>query len=226
MLGAYLGAEMNNFGCPWGGTAQRRRSSRPTACENQAEVGRLVELARRTRTSCSRWRWATRPRSTGPTTWCRCARWSSYVRGSRRRAAAGHLLRELRALAGQAARAGRTSSTSSRCTPTRCGSTSTSTRRWTTPRPTSPAWHAVPGQAHRHHRGRLVHQQQRPRHARRACGAGTAGHLLPGPDGLDAAGLLCFVFEAFDEPWKGSDPTRWSPRSTGACSPSTAGPSS
>ena len=36
--------------------------------------------------------------------------------------------------------------------------------------------------------------------------AGTAGHLLPRPDGLDAreAGILSFVFEAFDEPWKGS----------------------
>jgi exo-beta-1,3-glucanase (GH17 family) len=45
MLGAYLGAELNNPGCPWGGTytedqfeANRR--------ENAAEVGRLIALAR------------------------------------------------------------------------------------------------------------------------------------------------------------------------------------
>jgi exo-beta-1,3-glucanase (GH17 family) len=45
MLGAYLGAEMNNFGCPWGGSyaepqleANRR--------ENRAELERLVRLAR------------------------------------------------------------------------------------------------------------------------------------------------------------------------------------
>jgi exo-beta-1,3-glucanase (GH17 family) len=46
MLGAYLGAEMNNFGCPWGATyaedvleANRR--------ENDAEVERLIALAQR-----------------------------------------------------------------------------------------------------------------------------------------------------------------------------------
>jgi exo-beta-1,3-glucanase (GH17 family) len=45
MLGAYLGAEMNNFGCPWGGTydeAQLDANRR----ENDAEVGRLITLAR------------------------------------------------------------------------------------------------------------------------------------------------------------------------------------
>ena len=45
MLGAYLGAEMNNFGCPWGGTyeeAQLEHNRR----ENRAELERLVHLAR------------------------------------------------------------------------------------------------------------------------------------------------------------------------------------
>jgi exo-beta-1,3-glucanase (GH17 family) len=45
MLGAYLGAEMNNFGCPWGATyteEQLEASQR----ENEAELGRLVALAR------------------------------------------------------------------------------------------------------------------------------------------------------------------------------------
>lgn len=46
MLGAYLGAEVSNAGCPWGGTyddavlAANRR-------ENDAEVGRLIALANR-----------------------------------------------------------------------------------------------------------------------------------------------------------------------------------
>ena len=46
MLGAYLGAEMNNFGCPWGVTyteEQLEASQR----ENAAEIERLVALARR-----------------------------------------------------------------------------------------------------------------------------------------------------------------------------------
>ncbi len=46
LLGAYIGAEMNNFGCPWGATyseEQLRASTR----ENDAEVGRLIDLARR-----------------------------------------------------------------------------------------------------------------------------------------------------------------------------------
>jgi len=46
MLGAYLGAEMNNVGCPWGGIyteAQLQASQR----ENEAELQRLVALAKR-----------------------------------------------------------------------------------------------------------------------------------------------------------------------------------
>lgn len=46
MLGAYLGAEMNNFGCPWGVTyteAQLEASQR----ENDAEIERLIALAGR-----------------------------------------------------------------------------------------------------------------------------------------------------------------------------------
>jgi exo-beta-1,3-glucanase (GH17 family) len=45
MLGAYLGAEMNNFGCPWGVTyteEQLETSQR----ENAAELERLIALAR------------------------------------------------------------------------------------------------------------------------------------------------------------------------------------
>ncbi|MBP6765564.1 MAG: glycosyl hydrolase [Rubrivivax sp.] len=46
MLGAYLGAEMNNFGCPWGGTysEEQLQASRQ---ENVAELGRLIKLAGR-----------------------------------------------------------------------------------------------------------------------------------------------------------------------------------
>lgn len=45
MLGAYLGAEIDNPGCPWGGTydAETLEVNRR---ENDAEVGRLIDLAR------------------------------------------------------------------------------------------------------------------------------------------------------------------------------------
>jgi exo-beta-1,3-glucanase (GH17 family) len=46
MLGAYLGAEMNNFGCPWGATYSEEQLEANLA-ENDAEVGRLMALARR-----------------------------------------------------------------------------------------------------------------------------------------------------------------------------------
>ena len=46
MLGAYLGAEMNNFGCPWGGTFSEEELE-ANQRENEAEVGRLIALARR-----------------------------------------------------------------------------------------------------------------------------------------------------------------------------------
>lgn len=46
MLGAYIGAEMNNFGCPWGATYSEEQLEASIA-ENDAEVGRLIELARR-----------------------------------------------------------------------------------------------------------------------------------------------------------------------------------
>jgi exo-beta-1,3-glucanase (GH17 family) len=46
MLGAYLGAEMNNYGCPWGGTYSEDELEASIA-ENDAEVGRLIALAQR-----------------------------------------------------------------------------------------------------------------------------------------------------------------------------------
>lgn len=46
MLGAYLGAEMNNFGCPWGGTYSEGQLA-ANRRENEAELQRLVTLARR-----------------------------------------------------------------------------------------------------------------------------------------------------------------------------------
>ena len=44
MLGAYLGAEMNNFGCPWGGTFSEAELEASTKA-NAAELERLVVLA-------------------------------------------------------------------------------------------------------------------------------------------------------------------------------------
>jgi len=46
MLGAYLGAEVNNFGCPWGGSFSEEQLEASTR-ENDAEVGRLIALAQR-----------------------------------------------------------------------------------------------------------------------------------------------------------------------------------
>ncbi len=46
MLGAYLGAEMNNFGCPWGATFTEEQLEANQA-ENDAEIARLVALANR-----------------------------------------------------------------------------------------------------------------------------------------------------------------------------------
>jgi exo-beta-1,3-glucanase (GH17 family) len=45
MLGSHLGAEMNNFGCPWGGTYTEEQLENSIS-ENDAEIGRLIVLAR------------------------------------------------------------------------------------------------------------------------------------------------------------------------------------
>ncbi len=45
MLGAYLGAEMNNFGCPWGATFSEEQLE-ASRRENAAELERLIALAR------------------------------------------------------------------------------------------------------------------------------------------------------------------------------------
>jgi exo-beta-1,3-glucanase (GH17 family) len=44
MLGAYLGPEMNNMGCPWGGTYSEE-ALQASVAENEAEIGRLIALA-------------------------------------------------------------------------------------------------------------------------------------------------------------------------------------
>lgn len=46
MLGAYVGAEMNNFGCPWG-TTYTAAELEASQAENDAEIERLVALAGR-----------------------------------------------------------------------------------------------------------------------------------------------------------------------------------
>jgi exo-beta-1,3-glucanase (GH17 family) len=45
MLGAYLGPEMNNFGCPWGGVYEEDELEASIAA-NEAEIDRLISLAR------------------------------------------------------------------------------------------------------------------------------------------------------------------------------------
>ena len=46
MLGAHLDAEMNNFGCPWGATYSEQQLD-TNIDRNDAEVGRLIALAKR-----------------------------------------------------------------------------------------------------------------------------------------------------------------------------------
>jgi exo-beta-1,3-glucanase (GH17 family) len=46
MLGAYLGAEMNNFGCPWGATFSEEQLE-ANRLENEAELARLIDMAGR-----------------------------------------------------------------------------------------------------------------------------------------------------------------------------------
>ena len=46
MLGAHVGAELNNIGCPWGTTSTEAELEASQA-ENDAEIERLVSLARR-----------------------------------------------------------------------------------------------------------------------------------------------------------------------------------
>jgi len=46
MLGAYLGPEMNNFGCPWGGTYSEEQLE-ASKLANLAEIQRLIALANR-----------------------------------------------------------------------------------------------------------------------------------------------------------------------------------
>ena len=46
LLGAYVGAEMNNFGCPWG-TTYTEAELEASRAENDAEIERLVALAER-----------------------------------------------------------------------------------------------------------------------------------------------------------------------------------
>ncbi len=44
MLGAYVGAEINNFDCPWGGTYSEKQL-KANGLENEAEIERLIVLA-------------------------------------------------------------------------------------------------------------------------------------------------------------------------------------
>lgn len=44
MLGAYIGAEMNNFGCPWGGTYSEEELQNNTA-RNLNQIKKLIKLA-------------------------------------------------------------------------------------------------------------------------------------------------------------------------------------
>lgn len=45
MLGAFIEAEMNNFGCPWGGGVYSEEQLETNRTENRRRINRLIELA-------------------------------------------------------------------------------------------------------------------------------------------------------------------------------------
>jgi exo-beta-1,3-glucanase (GH17 family) len=45
MLGAYIGAEMNNFNCPWNGGVYSEEQLEISSVANQSRINRLIELA-------------------------------------------------------------------------------------------------------------------------------------------------------------------------------------
>ena len=47
MLGAYIGAEMNNMGCPWGGGTYSEAQIAENIAANQAKIDKLIQLANR-----------------------------------------------------------------------------------------------------------------------------------------------------------------------------------
>ncbi len=205
MLGAYLGAEMNNAGCPWGGiyTEEQLEASRR---ENDAELQRLVTLALRHRDTvfsvavgneatvdwtdhfvhvhrmieCVRW---VKSRVPQPVTFC-----ENYVPWQ-------HKLREL------------------------------------VPELDFISLHTYPVWEYKHihealdytkdnvasvarlypgkpvvitEAGWCTSSNGRGMHAEHAVQELQAVYYLDLMDWTRAEGLLCFVFEAFDEPWKGS----------------------
>jgi hypothetical protein len=206
MLGAYLGAEMNNFGCPWGGTYAEEQLD-ANRRENEVELGRLVALARQHADhrvlgggGQRVHRRLDRPHRAGAA--------HGRVRAPRegRRAPAGHLLRELRALAGTS------------CAPLVAELDFISVH-------TYPVWEykhihealdytkdnvdsvarLYPGKpVVITEAGWCTASNGRGMHAGHAVQELQAAYYRDLMDWSRAAGLLCFVFEAFDEPWKGS----------------------
>lgn len=45
MLGAYIEAEMNNFGCPWGGGSYTEEELEQNAVRNQKKIDKLIDMA-------------------------------------------------------------------------------------------------------------------------------------------------------------------------------------
>ena len=205
MLGAYLGAEMNNFGCPWGATYSPEELEANRA-ENDAEIERLLTLAQRFddlvfsvavgNEATVDWTDHFVPvermvelvrRVKGgvaqPVTVCEnYVPWQHELHGLAEGARL-HLPAHLPRLGIQARPRGH---------PLQQGQL-------------LPGGAPLPGQAGRDHRGGLGDEFEWARDSAGKFVGGSAGDLLPGSDGLDPGrGILTFVFEAFDEPWKGS----------------------
>jgi hypothetical protein len=176
MLGAYLGAEMNNFGCPWGGTYSEQQLEASVAA-NEVEIGRLIALANANPDVVFSVAVGNEATVDWTDHFVPVHRMIEHVRRVKRHVKQPvtfcenyvpwqHKLRELVAELDFVSLH------------------------------TYPVWEskhihealAYTRDNYDHHRSGMVHQQQRPWHERRACGAGVASHLPARPDGLDRRG--------------------------------------
>ncbi len=206
MLGAYLGAELSNPGCPWGGvyTEPQLAANRR---ENDAELRRLVALALRHRDTvfsvavgneatvdwtdhlvpvprmieCVRWVKARVPQ---PVTFC-----ENYVPWQDRLAP---LVPELDFISVHTYPVWEHKPIHEALDYTQDNVASVARRYPGTPVVITEAGWCT----------RSNGRGMRAEHAVQALQAAYVRELM---DWTRAEGLLCFVFEAFDEPWKGSD---------------------
>ena len=139
MLGAYLGAEMNNFGCPWGATYSEAQLEANIA-ENEAELDRLIALANAHEDIVFSVAVGNEATVDWTDHFVPVHRMVEHVRRVKRSVKQPVTFAKTMCPGSTSCASWWMSLISSRCTPTRCGSTSMCTRRWPTPATTTTAW--------------------------------------------------------------------------------------